>query len=273
MGDALDGGINDDVGIKDAIPHKVEVSAFYMQKKEVSKEQWKDVRDWGLKHGYSDLPEGLGEAMNHPVLVVTWFNAVKWCNAKSEMDGLIPCYYTDVAQTAIYRSGINDIDNTMVKWSVNGYRLPTEAEWEKAARGGLIGKRFPWGDTISHEQANFNNAGKEAYQTGTCGLYPKNINKDEPFAPNTSPVGSFAANGYGLFDMAGNASEWCWDRAANYRSSKQYNPHGGILPAGRVRRGGSCRSDASHCRVAGRYYYNANFNGDFGFRLARAIVP
>ena len=147
MGDTLD-------GMADAPPHWVNVSAFYMQKKEVTKAEWDAVREWGLGYGYADLAVGVGTAADHPVQTVTWHDVVKWCNAKSEKDGLQPCYYTDAEQTAVYKTGTNNIDNTMVKWSADGYRLPTEAEWEKAARGGLNGKRYPLGDSITPADAN-----------------------------------------------------------------------------------------------------------------------
>jgi hypothetical protein len=68
---------------------------------------------------------------------------VKWCNARSQQEGLTPCYDTDAGQTIIYKSGPTNIDSTMVKWTANGYQLPTEAEREKAARGGEAGLRFP----------------------------------------------------------------------------------------------------------------------------------
>ncbi|MCX6878807.1 MAG: SUMF1/EgtB/PvdO family nonheme iron enzyme [Verrucomicrobia bacterium] len=95
MGNTLDGDSN-------APPHMVNVSAFYMQKTEVTKAEWDAVRDWGLGHGYSDLGYGAGTAAEYPIEAVSWYEAVKWCNARSEQDGLTPCYYTDAAQTAVF---------------------------------------------------------------------------------------------------------------------------------------------------------------------------
>ena len=230
MGDALDGS-------EEVPQHKVSVGAFYMQKTEVTKALWDEVRAWGLKHGYPDLVGGEGKAPDHPVQMVSWYDVVKWCNAKSEKEGIIPCYYTDAAQKEVYRSDHSEPGELTAMWNSKGYRLPTSAEWEKAARGGLDGKRFPWGDTISHNEANFNNAWKEPYQTGTTGFHPAYKTGDEPY---TSPVGSFAANGYGLYDLAGNVWEWCWDWYGNDLTAVQSDPRGPASGKGRVFRGGAC---------------------------------
>jgi len=108
-----------------------------------------------------------------------------------------------------------DISNEWVRWNATGYRLPTEAEWEKAARGGLEGKLFPWGDEISHDVANY--FGYDSFdfdKSATKGFNPKFINAYQPFRYSnyTCPVDSFNTNGYGLYNMAGNVLEWCWDR-------------------------------------------------------------
>ena len=209
--------------------HTVTVSAFAMDKWEVSIELWESVRAWGNAHGY-DLVAGGSYGTKHPVHRVTWYDVVKWNNARSEKEGKVPAYYEDGAMSKVYRSG--DKVPGGVKWNT-GYRLPTEAEWEKAARGGVAGKLYPWvTDEISAELANYTAS-----------------NKDK-----TMPIGSYGANGYGLYDMAGNVCEWTWDWYGDYSSTAQTDPRGPSSGSGRVVRGGGWYYLAEYCRVADRTY-------------------
>jgi formylglycine-generating enzyme len=166
--------------------------------------------------------------------------------------------------------------NVYLTMAYNGYRLPTEAEWEKAARGGLMGNRFPWGNVITESHANFYAApASYSYNLGAYSGFNTNFDNDVPY---TSPVGSFAPNAYGLYDMAGNVFEWCWDwYSAPPNPGSAYL--GGTNPTGvgpesgiRVIRGGVWSGLAVFACCANRYGYrpdSTDFN--IGFRCVRGL--
>ncbi|MBN1492115.1 MAG: SUMF1/EgtB/PvdO family nonheme iron enzyme [Phycisphaerae bacterium] len=250
--------------------HAVHIDAFYMDATEVTKTFWDEVRAWATANGYSDLVVGASRAGTHPVHTVNWFDCVKWCNARSQKDGRTPCYYTDSALTMVYKTG--EVE-PYVNWDVDGYRLPTEAEWEKAARGGASGRRFPWSDSdlIQHARANYYSWDYYTYDTSpTRGYHPLFIVYG---SPHTSPAGYFAPNGYGLYGMAGNVYELCNDwYNSTYYSRTPYphvNPHGPAGGSYRVHRGGFCHGYADVCRVAFRWYVDPDSRSTIiGFRCA-----
>jgi formylglycine-generating enzyme required for sulfatase activity len=261
MGDSFNEG-----GWVDELPvHTVTLDSFAMGKFEVTNQQYCEYLNSALDSGsiyvsgtvvygsgnnhtyfntspdrsYSQIAYSEGifivrtkggrDMSSDPVVCVSWFGAVAYCNWRSQKEGREICYNTPDP-------------NWACDFNKHGYRLPTEAEWEYAARGGLAGKRFPWGDEIDHTQAN----------------YGYNPLWNDGIYPYTSPVGSFSANGFGLYDMAGNVWEWCNDWFGAYTSNPQTNPSGPTGPTSeeeyRVLRSGGWGYNACYCRVSYREY-------------------
>jgi formylglycine-generating enzyme required for sulfatase activity len=241
MGDTLDSDPK-------ALPlHTVYVSGFYLDRYDVTQSLWESVHQWGVAHGYGFDNAGQGSGPNYPEQMVNWYDCVKWCNARSEMAGKRPAYYIDLSLSAPYRTGHL---LPLVDWH-NGYRLPTEAEWEKAARGGLIGFRYPWGDTIDPSLANYNNP-------------------DE----TTTPVDLYPPNGYRLYDMAGNMWQWCWDWYGSYEVGSQTDPRGPLSGTHHVCRGGGMVAAEYGCRVSDRISDSPTFRDNYvGFRSVLPASP
>jgi len=207
-------------GYRDEKPvHTVHVDAFYMDKYQVTNAQYRrfvqetghrepDGNAWvpekgGFRSGFKAWSDESFKGDNQPVVCVSWEDAMAYA-----------------------------------KWA--GKRLPTEAEWEKAARGGLEGKKYPWGDDITHDNANYEEKdGKDRWKYA-------------------APVGSFAPNGYGLYDMAGNVWEWCldWYNRDYYADSPERNPKGPDSGNWRVLRGGSWDYHAVGLRCAHRHKFD-----------------
>ncbi len=247
--------------------HTVTVSAFYLDQFEVTKALWDDVKTYADANGYTFGNLGSGQGAFHPVHTVNWFDAVKWCNARSEKEGLTPVYYTDAGFTTVFKTGEGTAP--FANWAAKGFRLPTEAEWEKAARGTLVGNTYPWGNTIGGADANYNGSG-DPFDIGGTDTTPVGF-----YDGDQLPAGVNRANGYGLYDMAGNVFEWCWDwyDGSYYVSSPPTDPRGGTSASGaRVLRGGSWFYNAFVLRCAWRVIdYPVFENNDIGFRSARGL--
>ena len=216
------------------IQHQVTISSFYMCKYPVIQEAYRAIM--GNNPSYF-------KGNNLPVECVSWFDAIKYCNHLSQREGLIPVYTVN--------------GNVMWNRNTNGYRLPTEAEWEYACRAGTT-TPFSTGSNITTEQANYN------------GNYPYNNDIKGKYRKKTTPVGSFAQNSWGLCDMHGNVWEWCWDWYGDYNTFDLISPAGTSTGTDRVIRGGSWNNSAAHTRSAYRGSGTPAVRGSLiGFQLVR----
>jgi formylglycine-generating enzyme required for sulfatase activity len=225
--------MGDNEGDTDEKPaHPVQVSAFYMDTHEVSQKAYE---------GLMEKNPSKFKAPDKPVDQVDWYHAVLYCNMRSRKEGLKPCY---------------DPKTLACDFTANGYRLPTEAEWEYACRAGTKDKY---------------SAGSDPARLKTCAWFKANANQ----APH--PVGQKTPNPWGLCDMHGNVAEWCHDIYSEnyYQQSESKDPRGPSAGDKRVLRGGSWRSSEDGCRASARNsetprFADACFGSDaYGFRCVR----
>lgn len=225
---------------KDEVQHKVRINDFMLARYEVSQNLYRDVMG-------ANPSAHQGGAL--PVENISWFDAVRFCNALSKREGLTEAY------TIVEKDG-----ETEVTWKreANGYRLPTESEWEYAARAASTSP-FNTGENINADQANY------------YGTYPYRDGASQLYRAETVPVNTFSANAWGLFNMHGNVWEWCWDRYGPYPTEAlSDNPTGTELGRYRVNRGGGYNDFSKHLRSAYRAAHNPeNKTFNLGMRLAR----
>jgi formylglycine-generating enzyme required for sulfatase activity len=225
----------------------VTLSSFLIGESEVTQAQWEEVM--------GSNPSEFKNCRNCPVERVSWFDAVVFCNRLSEREGRTPCYYNDASYSQVFgKSGSSwQLPNTgdiFQKPSAKGYRLPTEAEWEFAAKGGNNSFIYSGGSNIGNVAW---------YELNTVGIFggfrPQEVRKK-------------LANGYGLYDMSGNVFEWCQDRKGEYPIFPEVNPVNEARTGSRVMRGGAWNSKARECRVSNRDDNLPSFRANrLGFRL------
>ncbi|MDD3098048.1 MAG: SUMF1/EgtB/PvdO family nonheme iron enzyme, partial [Candidatus Cloacimonetes bacterium] len=235
--------------------HSVTLNSFYIGKYEVTQAEYAQYMQPSSSWSSDD---GLGA--NYPAYYVSWYAILKYCNLRSMAEGLTPVYSisgsTDPAIWGNVPTSSNNAtwDAAICNWNANGYRLPTEAEWEYAARGAT--------NTPDYLYSGSDDINTVAWYDGNNSPY------------GSKPFGTKAPNGLGLYDMSGNVWEWCWDwyGSSYYSSSPSSNPTGPASGSFRVLRGGLWFDSAYYCRVADRYYYSPHFSYfNFGFRLCRAV--
>ncbi|MEW6368684.1 MAG: SUMF1/EgtB/PvdO family nonheme iron enzyme [Acidobacteriota bacterium] len=239
---------------------------FAMMEREVTRWAWATL--WSLQRTLPADPSDTGVSSDSytPVQRVTWYQAVLFANLLSAQRGFRRCYYTDQAFTVPVDAGNYTAGTVYCDWDANGFRLPTEAEWEFSARANT-------GGAFSSPEPNYSGS-----TCADCTPDPAltRLNSVAWWCGNsddaTHNAGSLAQNGFNLYDVHGNVREWCWDMYGPYPSGMQFDYHGPSSGTNRVVRGGGWFSFARHCRSARRSSWQpADWNNTIGFRLVRSL--
>lgn len=228
----------------------VTISSFYIDKHELTQAEYQTVMGTNPSH--------FGNRPDHPVTRASWFNAIEYCNRRSLLEELTPCYSYSIDGTNPdnWPDGWNTASgnhyNISCNWAANGYRLPTEMEWMFAAKGGNSSENYIYSgsDTI-----------------GDVAWYSVNSSS------TTHTVCTKDANELGIFDMSGNVYEWCWDIHASYPDDSQNNPTGAIYGSDHLLRGGSYLYAQYTCQLTHRKDHLPSTTGNsYGFRVCRGSV-